>query len=1239
LLKAFEIDIIDIDSIAALALGPVDELLASATSDSEENEYSDEEGEDMQVDDDDVGDSADVTSTDITEVTLDERDGDVLAESGYESAALDADLLARSPTAMKGILIGLNRVRQPSAGAGTPPDQAGLTSPTSPADGLMSPRGFNSGAPKEGIRVLGRAPTQGMTKSASGTFISSQQGAKVMGHRNPLSRKLATTQPHIVVRDSSLASLSSGPGGPQHNHSGKFNHPGLLAPRLVLDLPDAWCILYQKPPRYSVDTLFRLSPEAIQHDTQRLFLTYQLLRVIDFCHQQGVHHGNLQPSLMTLDEAFWVRVAAPSLAPTLIPPKSTPSQEQSKSPTKLTDPFVDTVARSSLDEDDQGWIEILTGWIEGRVSNLDYLLKLNELAGRRSGDPNFHPVVPWVIDFRSPNSWRDLTKTKFRLTKGDEQLDFTYTATSINNSPGGSGSGSGSGGPGSGGSAGSISVMPSRTDGPLSADGSRQTASLFATPTQPPRDETTGSSGSSGSGTLASSGFVGLGGAASNLSGPTGGHHVNDILSELTYYNYFARKTPIPVLKKFVRSNYQPNEYPATLERMYAWTPDECIPEFYTDPTIFKSIHADMPNLNPPEWAQGDVEAFLDMHRDALESEYVSSHLHHWIDLTFGYKLTGEAGRAAKNVALMDKSTLRSYGYVQLFSLPHPQRKGSGMNISPSSSLTDVGKLVPFFNPATPSQATSSSTSERPRARRASVAVPPVTALTPASPSPSSPSEQSAQPRFARSKTISEAPSTLPSSSSSSVASAVLGPTGSGPASLIALVEPEHVKEEESSIGSSVGLGIAAALLESAPTPTKESASTRLALASNATPYPDEQIPQPAPQPQQQSAVVAAAQGAGASRNITARGRGKQFVEDMLVEEHISRFVTHTERLEPVYTAPDWPAWIASCRQKDFVPAPEHLETWLKTSHAAVAVASDMFALGCTIFQLFAPGMPPLFHRRTYDRFCIALLNKAHDASKSGVGGPPTSTSTSNPAPMFGGPVSSSYVDAQTNHKLYTWWITNMAPDSTRIAAPGIPELVYHLVVVPQFTLLVSLWKRASTVSISLSQVLHGSMMYEEAPIMPITTRWSPPAPVTPSSLDTPQLGHGSANRGGSFPNSNTGASKASSSIRRDRLPAFPAYFDTIYAFLAGYHASKTWEARASWTSSYMSLLINSLPTLGFSLMMPYLLPFYRRPESVVQLEALALVEPLALKLGRNHAHSVIFEHVFQLYEVRGGIF
>ncbi|KAF9209893.1 WD repeat-containing protein 81 [Haplosporangium sp. Z 27] len=209
------------------------------------------------------------------------------------------------------------------------------------------------------------------------------------------------------------------------------------------------------------------------------------------------------------------------------------------------------------------------------------------MVGRRQGDPNVHPIFPWVTDFTGSeihHGWRDFTKTKFRLNKGDEQLDVTF-------------------------------------DGPIP-------------------------------------------------------HHITDILSDITYYVYMARQIPIPVLCQFVRSKYEANEYPSSIRRLYEWTPDECIPEFYTDPSIFKSIHSDMPDMALPIWAK-TPEDFIRIHREALESDYVSRHLHEWIDLTFGYKLSGPHAIEAKNVALSlfpGQSAFMKHGIIQLFTDPHPQR-------------------------------------------------------------------------------------------------------------------------------------------------------------------------------------------------------------------------------------------------------------------------------------------------------------------------------------------------------------------------------------------------------------------------------------------------------------------------------------------------------------------------------------------------------------------------------------
>ena len=72
----------------------------------------------------------------------------------------------------------------------------------------------------------------------------------------------------------------------------------------------------------------------------------------------------------------------------------------------------------------------LCHWVSGKMSNFDYLMVLNRMAGRKGGSdgrPGHYPVLPWVKDFTSEGGgWRDLTKSKFRLNKGDTQLDLTY---------------------------------------------------------------------------------------------------------------------------------------------------------------------------------------------------------------------------------------------------------------------------------------------------------------------------------------------------------------------------------------------------------------------------------------------------------------------------------------------------------------------------------------------------------------------------------------------------------------------------------------------------------------------------------------------------------------------------------------------------------------------------------------------------------------------------------------------
>lgn len=52
--------------------------------------------------------------------------------------------------------------------------------------------------------------------------------------------------------------------------------------------------------------------------------------------------------------------------------------------------------RQQAEEEDE--LQALTcAWCSKRLSNLDYLLHLNSLAGRRYGDPTFHPFLPWSV--------------------------------------------------------------------------------------------------------------------------------------------------------------------------------------------------------------------------------------------------------------------------------------------------------------------------------------------------------------------------------------------------------------------------------------------------------------------------------------------------------------------------------------------------------------------------------------------------------------------------------------------------------------------------------------------------------------------------------------------------------------------------------------------------------------------------------------------------------------------------
>ncbi|XP_047328635.1 BEACH domain-containing protein B isoform X2 [Impatiens glandulifera] len=86
----------------------------------------------------------------------------------------------------------------------------------------------------------------------------------------------------------------------------------------------------------------------------------------------------------------------------------------------------------------------------------------------------------------------------------------------------------------------------------------------------------------------------------------------------------------------------------------------ELIPEFFYMPEFLVNSNSyhfgvkqdgePLGDVFLPPWAKGSPEEFINRNREALESEYVSSNLHNWIDLVFGYKQRGKPAVEAANI-------------------------------------------------------------------------------------------------------------------------------------------------------------------------------------------------------------------------------------------------------------------------------------------------------------------------------------------------------------------------------------------------------------------------------------------------------------------------------------------------------------------------------------------------------------------------------------------------------------
>jgi WD repeat-containing protein 81 len=247
-------------------------------------------------------------------------------------------------------------------------------------------------------------------------------------------------------------------------------NPNLLSLLAAVESSTHYYLIYDYVENTMQDCL-AYSPAILENQYNKiLFIVYQLLSFMKFMHSKSLFLGDqfgLKDILIDKNLRLYI---LPKLDSNLIEYEEV--EVEYKAP-------VAGINLRSVDYQNslRDYCEM---WCTGKLSNFDYLTILNNFAGRKTNSPYNHHIIPWVIDFTSrQGNFRDLTKSKYRLNKGDRQLDLTFSTCST--------------------------------------------------------------------------------------SSP---HHVSDILSEITYYVYMARKTQKSVLCKHVRSKFVANEYPASIIRL-----------------------------------------------------------------------------------------------------------------------------------------------------------------------------------------------------------------------------------------------------------------------------------------------------------------------------------------------------------------------------------------------------------------------------------------------------------------------------------------------------------------------------------------------------------------------------------------------------------------------------------------------------------------------------------------------
>ncbi|KAK1364471.1 BEACH domain-containing protein C2 [Heracleum sosnowskyi] len=234
--------------------------------------------------------------------------------------------------------------------------------------------------------------------------------------------------------------------------------------------------------------------------------------------------------------------------------------------------------------------QLMERWARWEISNFEYLMQLNTLAGRSYNDITQYPVFPWILsdydsktlDLSSPTSYRDLSKPVGALSP-DRLKKFQERYSSFDDP-----------------------VIPKFHYG--SHYSSAGTVLYYLTRVEP---------------------FTTL---AIQLQGGKF-DHADRMFSDISA-TWNGVLEDMSDVKELVP------------ELFY-------LPEILTNTNSIDfgttQLGEKLDSVRLPSWAENAVD-FIHKHQEALESEHVSAHLHEWIDLIFGYKQRGKEAVLANNV-------------------------------------------------------------------------------------------------------------------------------------------------------------------------------------------------------------------------------------------------------------------------------------------------------------------------------------------------------------------------------------------------------------------------------------------------------------------------------------------------------------------------------------------------------------------------------------------------------------